>query len=324
MKKSQIKGYAAFALLSELDDDMIAAAALPAEDTAVVSASGKRGSFRSMVAHVSAGRWAAAAVTVVAALAVLWGLAAMGQQTGMSPPASDGMPLGPGQNRPSYSFPWENYEEEIKDGHNESMKPDVPGNMPGNAPGNVPGNAPEGEDSNELLEPGEQPAPGAPTDDIPEGVETEVGTAQPETDPRIILEGSRSTLYFAGTRNGYMLWVEVWYDDGLISGDGIGAESQLAELVADGALDGFRLMHTVHAPLELTLEDAGDTLTRVTVYDKDLNRLGGAPDFTVIHDLPAGEYIVILRIQTKGNYIPEADAYEGACYEYPFYLDIRS
>ena len=38
--------------------------------------------------------------------------------------------------------------------------------------------------------------------------------------------------------------------------------------------------------------------------------------------LPAGEYIVILTVKYQGDYIPEADAYEGICFEYPFILEL--
>ena len=124
--------------------------------------------------------------------------------------------------------------------------------------------------------------------------------------------------------NGYMLWTEEWYDGGMVSGEGMGAEGRLAELVAEGAFDDYRLRYPVWTPYQFTLGDEEAPLARVTVYDVDLNRLGEAPNFTVLHELPAGEYIVILTVTLQGDYIPEADAYERTCSEYPLYLELYS
>lgn len=126
--------------------------------------------------------------------------------------------------------------------------------------------------------------------------------------------------------NGCMLWAEAWYNGMMESADGLGAKGQLAELVAGGALDDYRLRFPVDTPFlykhKLTGVEA--PLNWVTVYDRDLNLVGEAPNFTVIHTppLPAGEYIVVLTVKYQENYIPEADAYEGICYEYPFILEL--
>ncbi len=124
--------------------------------------------------------------------------------------------------------------------------------------------------------------------------------------------------------NGYMLWATQWYDGMLESADGLGAAGQLAELVANGALDEYRLRFPVDTPFLYKQNGVEAPLDWVTVYDRDLNLVGEAPNFTVIHTppLPAGEYIVILTVKYQGDYIPEADAYEGVCYEYPFILEL--
>ena len=124
--------------------------------------------------------------------------------------------------------------------------------------------------------------------------------------------------------NGYMLWAEQWYDGMLESADGLGAEGQLAELVAGGALEEYRLRFPVDTPFLYKQNGVEAPLDWVKVYDRDLNLVGEAPNFTVIHTpaLPAGEYIVILTVKYQGDYIPEADAYEGICYEYPFILEL--
>lgn len=145
---------------------------------------------------------------------------------------------------------------------------------------------------------------------------------EPTTTPRIMLKGSKTTLAFEDRWNGYMLWSEEWYDGGMICGDGIGARGQLADLLDEGALSGYNLVHTVNTPLDLTLSVVGDTLMVVTVYDKDLNCLENATDCTVLQKLPEGTYIVILTVTSVGDYIPEADANEGYCTEYAFVLEL--
>ena len=122
--------------------------------------------------------------------------------------------------------------------------------------------------------------------------------------------------------NGYMLWIETWYDGGMVCGEGRGAESQLAELVARGAFDAYRLRYPVWTPYRFTWGDTEAPLVRVAVYDTSLTPVGEAKNFTVLHDLPAGEYIVILTVTLPGAYIPEADAYERACCEYPLWLSL--
>ncbi len=122
--------------------------------------------------------------------------------------------------------------------------------------------------------------------------------------------------------NGHMLWTEQWYDGGMVSGDGAGAEGQLSDLVAEGALEKYRLRHPADTPFWFGLGDHEAPLDRVVVYDMSLNRLGEATNFMVLHELPAGEYIVILTVTLKGDYIPEADAFEAACYEYPFIFEV--
>ena len=94
-------------------------------------------------------------------------------------------------------------------------------------------------------------------------------------------------------------------------------------MVEAEALNGYHVTHTVNTPLGLRLNGHEPDLTRVIVYDKDLNHVGEASNFTVIHELPAGTYIVIMAIEIQGDYIPEADAYEASCYEYPFYLELH-
>ncbi len=146
----------------------------------------------------------------------------------------------------------------------------------------------------------------------------QVHISDPES--RVTLEGSKSSVIFDVC---YMLWNEFWYDGGMVSGDGPGAEGQIKDLVEAGALNGYYLTHTVITPLGLRLNGHEPDLTRVIVYDKDLNHVAEASNFTAIHELPAGTYIVIMAIEIPGDYIPEADAYEAACYEYPFYLELH-
>ena len=158
---------------------------------------------------------------------------------------------------------------------------------------------------------------------VDEQIDTEAWPGQihiSDPESRVTLEGSKSSVAFDVC---YTLWDEFWYDGGLVSGDGPGAEGQLQDLVEAEALNGYHVTHTVNTPLGLRLNGHEPDLTRVIVYDKDLNYVGEASNFTVIHELPAGTYIVIMTIEIQGDYIPEADAYEASCYEYPFYLELH-
>ena len=131
------------------------------------------------------------------------------------------------------------------------------------------------------------------------------------TDFGILQFGSGSTFH-----PGYMLWTEQWHDGDMVSGDGLGAEGQLAEIASDLP----SVYQTAGATGTLTLSYTKDTLTHVTVYDNDLQPFAEGADLATLKNLPLGTYVVILRVETQGEYIPEAKAFEKTCTEYAFWL----
>ena len=143
--------------------------------------------------------------------------------------------------------------------------------------------------------------------------------------PRVHVGTGFGSLYFGNTSHsreyheGYMLWVEEWHDGGMLSGDGFGATGQLAE-IADGLPV---LRHTAGEESYLRVCEKEDTLTRVLVYFDDYSFFASSMDFSVdVSLLPADDYIIVLRVETQGDYIEEAEAYERTCTEYAFWLEV--
>ncbi|MBQ4113161.1 MAG: hypothetical protein IJD38_10230 [Clostridia bacterium] len=142
--------------------------------------------------------------------------------------------------------------------------------------------------------------------------------------PRVSVGSSYGGLDFGNTghsreyHEGYMLWTEQWYDGGMISGDGFGATGQLSE-IADGLPT---LRHNAGEEPFLRVYEDGDTLTRIYVYRDDLTFHFDTMDAHALATLPEGRYIIVLRMETQGDYVEEADAYERTCTEYAFWLDV--
>ncbi len=140
--------------------------------------------------------------------------------------------------------------------------------------------------------------------------------------PRLTVGTGFGSLHFGNTSHsreyheGYMLWTEQWYDGGMVSGDGFGATGQLSE-IADSLPT---IDHDVGSPVNIRLPYSQDTLTGVSVYDKQYERVAFGRDASVLTTLPSGSYIVVLTVVTQGDYVPEAEAYERTCTEYAFRL----
>ena len=140
--------------------------------------------------------------------------------------------------------------------------------------------------------------------------------------PRLTVSTGWGSLYFGSKSHsreyheGYMLWTEQWYDGGMISGDGFGATGQL-DSIADSlpAID-----HDVGSPVNIRLPYSEDTLTRVEVYREDHSFYFYAEAAPILASLPVGRYVIVLRVETQGDYIEEAEAYERTCTEYAFWL----
>ncbi len=146
--------------------------------------------------------------------------------------------------------------------------------------------------------------------------------------PRMTLtsDSTGDSLDFGDQRwyaQGYMGWNEKWNGNALERNYSLGAMEQLGNLVPWGMLDGLRLEHTVNMSLDFTLHDSADSLLHVFVYSWSQDEwYTDGSDLSVLAALPADTYIVILQIQTLGDFITEADTYERTCYEYPFILEV--
>ena len=142
--------------------------------------------------------------------------------------------------------------------------------------------------------------------------------------PRVSVGSGYGSLAFGNTSHsreyyeGYMLWTEQWYDGGMVSGDGFGATGQLSE-IADGLPV---LRHNAGEEPFLRVYEDEDTLTRICVYRDDHSFYFEAEAAPILASLPEGSYIIVLRVETQGDYIEEADAYERTCTEYAFWLDV--
>ncbi|MBR5123695.1 MAG: hypothetical protein IKU90_01065, partial [Clostridia bacterium] len=142
--------------------------------------------------------------------------------------------------------------------------------------------------------------------------------------PRIQIRTGFGDLYFGSKRHsseyheGYMLWVEEWHDGGMLSGDGLGATGQLAEIAAELPA----LLHYEGETPTIRVTDGNDYLPRIYIYRNDLSFYADTRDASTFSTLPEGDYIIVLRVETQGDYIPEAEAYERTCTEYAFVLKV--
>jgi hypothetical protein len=144
--------------------------------------------------------------------------------------------------------------------------------------------------------------------------------------PRVTVTTGFGELYFGNEHlssdycKGYMLWTEQWYDGGMVSGDGLGAEGRIPDILEE--LPTIR--HYACEPVSVKVQAENDTLTRISVCTPEGNRITTGTDTSILSAsaLEEGTYIVILTVETQGNYIEEADAYERTCTEYAFRMEI--
>ena len=142
--------------------------------------------------------------------------------------------------------------------------------------------------------------------------------------PRLTVGTGFGSLHFGNTghsreyHEGYMLWTEQWYDGGMVSGDGFGATGQLSDIAAELP----ELHHYAGETPNLRVIEDEDTLTRIYVYRDDLTFHFDTMDAHALATLPVGRYIIVLRVETQGDYIEEAEAYERTCTEYAFWLEV--
>lgn len=142
--------------------------------------------------------------------------------------------------------------------------------------------------------------------------------------PRLTVSTGFGSLHFGNASHsseyheGYMLWTEQWYDGGMVSGDGLGATGQLSDISAGLPV----LRHYAGEEPHLRVIEDKDTLTRIYIYYKDHSFYADAKDASVLSTLPEGSYIIVLRVETQGDYVEEAEAYERTCTEFAFILEV--
>ncbi len=151
--------------------------------------------------------------------------------------------------------------------------------------------------------------------------------------PRLTVSTGFGSLHFGNTSHsseyheGYMLWTEQWYDGGMISGDGFGAEGQLADILGELPT----VEHYSGESVSVHVIAENDSVIGLKVCTPEGERIVVKSVSNVLDLLSAmnsltsveeGTYVVILTVVTQGDYIPEADAYERTCTEYAFLLKV--
>ena len=151
--------------------------------------------------------------------------------------------------------------------------------------------------------------------------------------PRVQVGTGFGSLYFGNANQsseyhgGYMLWVEEWHDGGMISGDGFGAEGQLADILGElptvehysgESVSGHVIAENDSVIGLKVCTPEGERIV-VKSISNVLDLLSAMNSLTSVEE---GTYVVILTVVTQGDYIPEADAYERTCTEYAFVLKV--
>ena len=151
--------------------------------------------------------------------------------------------------------------------------------------------------------------------------------------PRLTVGTGFGSLHFGNTSHsreyheGYMLWTEQWYDGGMVSGDGLGAEGQLADILGELPT----VEHYSGESVSVHVIAENDSVTGLKVCTPEGERIVTESVSHVLDLLSAmnsltsmeeGTYVVILTVVTQGDYIEEAEAYERTCTEYAFILEV--
>ena len=267
-------GLSVFELLSDLDDDLVAAAVLPEDGVGAAPTRRGRGLLR--IPDFMNNGWVAAVLSVVVALSVLGFIIRAGQMSG--------------KNEADNAL-WPSYDME-----NEPSK----------------GDGPWAEDAvHDVLDSGKEPG------EVAEGVPPEINVSESTDATAVTVTCQPFSLALATRLDGYMLWSETWYDGGMVCAEGMGAEGRLLEIRSDLK----NLTVNEHAAVSVTLSDESETLLAVTVCNAAGERIARGVDASILSELAAGEYFVVLSVKSRGSYIPEADTYETNCYEYAFILN---
>lgn len=116
---------------------------------------------------------------------------------------------------------------------------------------------------------------------------------------------------------GYMLWTEQWYGGGMVSGDGLGAQGQIPEIIPE-----LPTLHTESGWVTVGLGAQHEPPSSVVVLDLNGRQILSGDSTAILRDLVSGTYCVVISMVSTGDYIPEADTYERTCTEFAFLLKI--
>ena len=151
--------------------------------------------------------------------------------------------------------------------------------------------------------------------------------------PRLTVSTGFGSLHFGNTSHsseyheGYMLWTEQWHDGGMVSGDGFGAEGQLADILGElptvehysgESVSGHVIAENDSVIGLKVCTPEGERIVVKSVSNV-LDLLSAMNSLTSVEE---GTYVVILTVVTQGDYIEEAEAYERTCTEYAFVLKV--
>ena len=110
-----------------------------------------------------------------------------------------------------------------------------------------------------------------------------------------------------------MLWIEFWDEatGTMLSGDGAG-HSNIREYASELPV------LTVREGLDLDVMNA--EISYCVLYDQNFEILYEGKEWINTIDYVIGPFYVVFTVRTQGDYIEEADAYEGSAHEYAFGL----
>ncbi len=276
-------GFSAFALLSNLDDGMIAAATLPEDGGIVTDKSLRKDREPGPFARFLDSNWAAAIVSVTVALAVLMGIVAAGR---MAPKSSgDGPNPGPG----------------VAAGTNQNVLEGVPGQSDGLRE----------DGSGALMAPEECPEQEAPVETLPvfDDPAERFPVNSIVTGPITVTVGSHTFTPLGMVTS----WVERTDYGGTITTDkGIPALDRLEEVRNELTQV---VSHSGGAMLVAIPEDT--IITEIMAYDEAMERVVRDKRAAITPELPVGEYLVevgIRRMRADGT---------GEDMEYLFLLTVE-
>jgi len=164
------------------------------------------------------------------------------------------------------------------------------------------------------VSPAESTAPStvSPTENTSSDTET---TAMPEVlplpdTPLSIRYENRETFPYVNS-----LWAESWTEYGWLSGDGMSVSRKFSDIQAE-------LPPLVyHKDWEILYQD-GVSFLYVSIYSEDYERLHHNEELSVLDELSAGRYYLVITVKKQGDYIEASQKHESRGYECVFALEV--